>query len=335
MHGRTLRERALLRDYPAEVTHGARAIRAIIAGMLQRARQSLEGLSVGDAFGERFFAIDGPFLGDVLRERALPRPPPWRYTDDTVMALSIYEVLAAHGRIDQGALAAAFARRYVEDPARGYGAGAHDILRSLALGEPWQQVAPSVFGGMGSLGNGGAMRAAPLGAYFAGDLARAAAEARASADVTHAHPEGQAGAIAIAVAAAWVTAHAGDAALDARAMFDAVLAHTPDGATRRGIVRASEMSLQRPVQAAADDLGNGRRVTAEDTVPFCLWCAARHLDSYEDALWATVSVRGDIDTNCAIVGGIVVCATGTESIPAAWRAAREPLALTGPLQRMD
>ena len=297
--------------------------------MLQRARQSLEGLSVGDAFGERFFAIDGAFLGDVLRERALPRPP-WRYTDDTVMALSIYEVLAAHGRIDQDALAAAFARRYLEDPARGYGAGAHDILRRLALGEQWQSVSPSVFDGQGSMGNGGAMRVAPLGAYFAGDLSRAAEEARASAEVTHAHPEGQAGAIAIAVAAAWVTAHATrGAALDPPAMFAEVLAHTPEGATRRGIVRASEMPLQRPAQAAAHDLGNGRRVTAEDTVPFCLWCAARHLDSYEDAIWATVSALGDIDTNCAIVGGVVVCATGVEAIPARWRAAREPLALTG------
>lgn len=299
--------------------------------MLERARQSLEGLSVGDAFGEQFFAIKGAFLGDVLRERALPRPP-WRYTDDTVMALSIYEVLADHGRIDQDALAAAFARRYLAEPARGYGGGAHEILRRLTLGEQWQQVSPSVFDGTGSMGNGGAMRVAPLGAYFAGDLARAAAEARASAEVTHAHPEGQAGAIAIAVAAAWVTARAAseqapEQSIDPAAMFAEVLAHTPEGATRRGIVKASEMSLERPVQAAAHDLGNGRRVTSEDTVPFCLWCAARHLDSYEDALWAAVSALGDIDTNCAIIGGIVVCATGTESIPAAWRAAREPLAL--------
>lgn len=127
---------------------------SIIARMLERARQSLEGLSVGDAFGECFFAIDGAFLGDVLRERALPRPP-WRYTDDTEMALAIYEVLAARGRIDQAALAAAFARRYLKDPGRGYGGGAHEILRRLALGEQWQHVAPSVFDGTGSMGNGG------------------------------------------------------------------------------------------------------------------------------------------------------------------------------------
>jgi ADP-ribosylglycohydrolase len=300
--------------------------------MLQRARQSLEGLSIGDAFGERFFMIRGELLEQVLRERVLPRPPPWRFTDDTVMALSLYEVLAKYGHVDQDALAAAFARRYIEDPACGYGAGAHEILQRLAIGEPWQIVSPSVFNGAGSLGNGGAMRVAPLGAYFASDLARAASEARASAEVTHAHPEGQAGAIAIAVAAAWVSARVEQGQppgqpIDTRDMFAAVLAHTPEGATRRGILRASEMSLQIPISTAAQDLGSGSRVTAEDTVPFCLWCAARHIDSYEDALWAVVSVRGDIDTNCAIVGGIVACATDPESIPAAWRAAREPLPL--------
>ncbi len=73
-------------------------------------------------------------------------------------------------------------------------------------------------------------------------------------------------------------------------------------------------------------LCNGDLVSAQDTVPFALWCAAHHLDNYEEALWATVSGLGDRDTNCAIVGGIVVCYTGVEGIPVEWRAAREPLA---------
>jgi ADP-ribosylglycohydrolase len=65
----------------------------------QRAWLSLEGLSVGDTFGERFF---GP-PDDALRRiagREL-RPPPWTYTDDTEMALSIVEVLRDCGKIDQ------------------------------------------------------------------------------------------------------------------------------------------------------------------------------------------------------------------------------------------
>jgi ADP-ribosylglycohydrolase len=69
-------------------------------------------------------------------------------------------------------------------------------------------------------------------------------------------------------------------------------------------------------------LGNGIQVTAPDTVPFTIWCAARHAWDYEEALWATASGFGDVDTNCAIVGGIVALAAGAQSIPESWLYAR-------------
>ena len=49
---------------------------------------------------------------------------------------------------------------------RGYGDTAHGLLGALSRGEPWQSVSRSVFNGSGSLGNGRAMRSAPIGAYF-------------------------------------------------------------------------------------------------------------------------------------------------------------------------
>ena len=48
-------------------------------------------------------------------------------------------------------------------------------------------------------------------------------------------------------------------------------------------------------------------------------------DSYEEALWLTVSGLGDRDTTCAMVGGIVALYTGVKGIPAPWMQAREPL----------
>lgn len=72
-------------------------------------------------------------------------------------------------------------------------------------------------------------------------------------------------------------------------------------------------------------LGNGSRVVCQDTVPFCLWVAARHLGDYRGAIANTVRARGDIDTNAAIVGGIVALAVGEDGIPAEWLAVREPL----------
>jgi ADP-ribosylglycohydrolase len=292
-----------------------------------RAMIALEGLSVGDAFGECFFAIGtDPYAWQqhlANRESPVGR---WRYTDDTEMALAIVEVLERHQQIDQDDLAEAFARRYARDDRRGYGGMAHRILMEIGAGRPWQKVSSGVFDGGGSLGNGGAMRVAPLGAYFADDLPRLIEQAALSAQVTHWHAEGQAGTIAAAVAAAFAWNHRGEADAGGE-MLRHVVAHTPPGIVRDGLERAIKFPLTAVAESAAYALGNGSRVTAPDTVPFAIWCAARHLTSFVDAMWTTVAVGGDIDTNCAIVGGIVALAAGHGSIPAEWLAAREALNL--------
>ena len=282
------------------------------------ARRSLDGLSVGDAFGERFFGQPEQVV-TMIDARALPRPP-WKYTDDTVMAMSVVDVLAESRRIDPDRLADLFAMRYRRDPRRGYGGTAHEILGNIVAGLPWQAAAAQPFDGTGSMGNGAAMRAAPIGAYFAPDYRTVVEAARTSAAVTHAHADGQAGAIANAVAAAWVTRGAGSA----KELFETVLEYTPDGDTRSGIARAARVSHSTHVRNAASTLGNGSRVISSDTVPYCVWCVARHLDHYEEAMWATVAGLGDRDTTCAIVGGIVAMHPKAE-IPKEWSDAREPL----------
>lgn len=180
---------------------------------------------------------------------------------------------------------------------------------------------------MGSMGNGGAMRVAPLGAYWSDNWDAVVKQARLSAQVTHTHAEGQAGAIAVAIAAAWAARLGMDTeAGPGRRLLEVVLEYTPDGETRRGLVHALALSPGLSVQTAASLLGCGLRVTSPDTVPFALWCAARHIDDYTEALWTTVAGLGDRDTTCAIVGGIVVLAAGRDAILAEWLAARESLA---------
>ncbi len=83
--------------------------------------------------------------------------------------------------------------------------------------------------------------------------------------------------------------------------------------------------LSAGVDEAAYELGNGSSVTAQDTVPFTIWVAARHLDDYAAAIRACAQAGGDIDTTAAIVGGIVASYTGRNGIPPDWLSAREPL----------
>ncbi len=285
---------------------------------MQRVALSVEGLWTGDALGQRFFY---PGRDELLATRRLP-PGPWPYTDDTAMALAIADVLRHHGRIDQDDLAETFARNYRREPNRGYGAAAHTILTDIFRGVPWREAAGAAFDGQGSMGNGAAMRVAPVGAYFADDYARAAREAAASAAVTHAHPEAEAGAVAVALAAAWAWRSRHRPA-DAGDYWALILDHVTAPETRHGIDHARQVPTDLSVEAAARLLGNGIRITAPDTVPLTLWLARRHLDCYEEAIWATAAALGDIDTNCAIVGGIVLLAHDADAIPRPWREARE------------
>ncbi|MFN3651023.1 MAG: ADP-ribosylglycohydrolase family protein [Armatimonadota bacterium] len=293
---------------------------------LQRARQSLEGLSVGDAFGDRYFTLSdtsaGPLRSLIARRAELAAP--WWYTDDTEMALSVYAVLAECGGIDPDRLAWSFAERY--DPGRGYGAAMHGLLADIRQGQPWQGAASALFGGQGSYGNGAAMRVAPLGAYFADDLDAVVEHAARSAAVTHSHPEGIAGAVAVALAAAWAarSREAGERP-SRRELLERVRERTPDSEVREKLRHAWSLEPGCSVELAAMALGNGSRISAQDTVPFCLWSAGERLDHYEEALWLTVSALGDRDTTCAIVGGIVAAYTGAEAIPERWLRKREPL----------
>ena len=289
---------------------------------LNRAFNSLQGLSVGDAFGEKFF-LHPDVAENIIASRAIPALP-WYYTDDTQMALSIYWVLREYGEINQDELAKSFARRY--DSERGYGAGMQRLLLNIGDGGKWQDLSSSSFAGQGSYGNGGAMRVALLGAYFVDDLDLVVKQARKSAEVTHAHPEGIAGTVAVAVAAAFACKLKESNHLPNKTEFlDSILPYIPESEVASKVRRARNLKDDISINSAAAILGNGTKVSAQDTVPFALWCAAQSLDNYEEALWLTVSGLGDRDTTCAIAGGIVVLSAGVESIPDIWLSAREGL----------
>lgn len=284
---------------------------------------SLDGLSVGDALGETFFRPREATLRRI--EKRAVKGPPWSYTDDTEMALSIVERLDVSGEIDIAELGTAFARRYT--PIRGYGAGAHRLLGALREGADPLVEAEKMFGGSGSYGNGAAMRVAPLGAFFADDLTATCRNAELSARPTHTHLEGVAGAVAVAVAAA-LAHREGETGRQGRSSFiERVAGHVPDSETRAGIVKAAGIPFETPPEEVAQTLGSGEKISAHDTVPYTIWCAARHLDDYEEAFWATIRGLGDMDTTAAIVGGIVVLSARERGIPPDWLAAREPLPL--------
>ncbi len=254
------------------------------------ARVALAGLAVGDCFGEQFFGEPEEVL-IRLRARATT-PAPWKR----------------------------FAERMT--PTRGYGRGAFEVLQAIREGQRWQHASRAAFRGLGSFGNGAAMRVAPLGAFFADKSPKVIAEqARLSAEVTHAHEEGVNGAIAVAIATATASRERHPSL--GSEWIASVAKHVPRGYTRDGIEEARALPATATILEAARTLGNGSAVTSPDTVPLCLWIAAHHSADFRETMWTTVSALGDRDTTCAIVGGILATRLGLDAIPAEWRRARE------------
>lgn len=284
---------------------------------LKLAERSLKGVSIGDAFGESFFGERAQILTHIS-ERTLPDTT-WDFTDDTIMAIAVFEQLEKNSSINQDEFIQALSKKHNLDPYRGYGATVRTILRDVDQGKDWKNVSRAVFDGMGSMGNGAAMRVSPIGAYFFDDLDQTRALAIQSAEVTHSNIEGITGAIAVAVAAGLATRmKIENKTFSPEEFILKILEYLPDSDTKAKINKSLSIPLSYHIQTIRSILGNGEKILATDTVPFAIWCAAHHLNNFENALWKGVSILGDRDTIGAIIGGVTIMSSDDEHIPERW-----------------
>jgi len=265
------------------------------------------GLALGDALG-------APHEGGLV-ERLL-----WRligtssdgrcqWTDDTTMSLDVAESLIANGRVDTDDLAARFARSYRWS--RGYGPAAGKLLKRIRRGGDWRQANRSVYP-EGSFGNGGAMRAPIVGAFYAARLDELPDAARASAGVTHAHPLGLEGAVLIAMATAlaiegrdWPGICSGVDRACVLEPFTLRLAMATDWLTTRSERTPAEVRRH---------LGNG--IAAADSCVTALYLALRFLSAeFLELHQVIVQVGGDVDTIAAMAGAIWGAANGAKRLP--------------------
>jgi len=169
------------------------------------------------------------------------------------------------------------------------------------------------------MGNGAAMRVSPIGAYYFNDLEMVKQLAIQSAEITHTNIEGITGAIAVAVATAIATqielAHK---TMPPKVFIENVLKELPNSDTKAKINKSLAIPYTYNIETVKTILGNGSKIMAQDTVPFAIWCAAYNLYNFEEALWKAVSILGDRDTICAIVGGITMMSTEEKNIPQEW-----------------
>jgi ADP-ribosylglycohydrolase len=188
-----------------------------------------------------------------------------RFTDDTVLSIAVADcLLTGASYVDKFR---DYAQKY---PDRCYGLGFWRWVESGSL-EPYN-----------SWGNGAAMRVSPIAFAFE-TLEEVMDEAKASAEVTHNHPEGIRGAQATAVAT-----------------FLARQGESKDR-TRSMIERRFGYDLSRTTAAIRQHYSFNE--SCQETVPEAI-TAFIDSEDYEDAVRLAISLGGDADTLACITGGI-------------------------------
>lgn len=267
---------------------------------------SLIGQAVGDALGAPCEGLPSQLVYELGPASVLVKNPgdkTLHYTDDTQMAIGVAETLATYGEIREEPLCVAFGENY--EPERGYGQGARRILEAMISGADWRELARTIFPG-GSLGNGAAMRVAPVGLMFCDDLDRVAVEAERSAVPTHVHPLGIDGARILALAVA-LTASEPQFVRDE--FFGELM--------RRAQTEEFQWQLSVARQLGPEDtlIGFGNSLEAHRSVVTAIACYAASPDCYPEVISRAIGQGNDTDTLAAMAGAISGARLGISGIP--------------------
>lgn len=274
-------------------------------------RSVLRGVLLGDCLGvpteggPPAAAFDGRRLHAAMDRRVL------RFSDDTQLTLALARHLATHPAVEPAVLVQDILAVY--EPGRGYGAGMRQVVAAWRSGSDLASAARVAFPD-GSLGNGAAMRVAPVALRWPRAVDERNDAVRRSAALTHAHPIGIDAAIvqAAAVASAWSAGRFGAPQLEALAEAATTVE------VRSGIVQAGEMLAATETVPAAVGQQLGTAVTAHRSLPAALWCAARG-GTVLGAVSLALDLGGDTDTIAAMAGAVAAAAFGLDDVgPAIW-----------------
>jgi ADP-ribosylglycohydrolase len=308
------------------------------AADVERFRGSMLGLAIGDALGH-----PTEFVGSVraIRERwgergvldlvPVGEHPAGTFTDDTQMAICVARALIRKGHAPLDELMEVLGREFVawsisRENNRAPGSACMRGCHNLAQGVAWRKA-----GVNDSKGCGAAMRAAPIGLYFADDIDELVRVAAAQSALTHRHPTG----IASSVAAAAVVAHAvRDGSLTGVIPFARACVEELDEALLVEVGCSKELASSigtREMLAALDETEGaldketddvcsllGGAWIGEEAVATALWCVHRAQGDYREAVVRGANSSGDSDSIACIAGSIAGALAGLSGLPSDW-----------------
>jgi len=267
------------------------------------------GSAIGDALGASF---EGLWINRLnIEEFSLDG----RWTDDTHMMIGVAESLIANKGFNGEHMTWTFIKNWEKEPWRGYGPGPPKVFRMIKSGVAWNEAAKQLYGGMGSFGNGAAMRVAPIGLLYYDDTEKLREVAYKSAEITHTHALGKEGAAIQAYAVALAVQTERDN-LNPEEFLEKIANFTENSVYRKKLEKARLLLKKDNKKEVIKMLGN--TVEAFNSVPTAIYCFAKNHQSYAKAVLYAVSLGGDTDTLGAMTGAIAGAYHGIENIPNIW-----------------
>jgi len=272
------------------------------------------GSALGDAIGELAFRF--PERDQLLAE--VESTEKLVYTDDTAMAIALAESLVEIGDIEEQHLGDAFYQHYLKEPWRGYGAGPPQVFETVEEEDvSYIEAARRLYDGKGSMGNGAAMRIAPLGLFYysSDDLYE---KARASAQVTHTHPIGIDGAAVQAKAIAITVSLNFQRPFSPQTFVESLIKFSRTTEIKDKLALIPEL-IEKDISADEAATSLGRDIAVHESLPFSLYSFLRYPHTFVETILCSILNGGDRDTMGAMAGAVCGGYLGIEAIPAEWR----------------
>jgi ADP-ribosylglycohydrolase len=287
-------------------------------------REQFKGVLVGTAVGD---ALGLPAEGLSKQRIARRWRGEWKHrllfgcgmiSDDTEHTLFVAQALLDHPS-DVGGFRRSLAWKlrwwFLSLPA-GIGFATLRAILKLWLGWPARK------SGVFSAGNGPAMRAGIIGAYFHDDAIKREEFVAASTLLTHTDPKALVGSLAVATIVAWdvCRSHVNEGSIDE--LLSELMALSSDDRQWQDLVDRIRTSLRRDddIDKFAAELGLEKGVSGYvyHTVPVAIYACLKHRGAFADALRAALNLGGDTDTVGAIVGAMAGASVGCSGIPQSW-----------------
>ncbi len=283
---------------------------------LDKARGVMSGLAIGDSFGDASRKADNQLAYGITTD--FGEGASWS-TDDTEFGLLTAQTLIeCDGKLTMEKVAEAWRKHVVVQGKELHRGGNSEMEAAANLIKGLEPPLTGIYNTY-SFSDGAAMRAAPIGIVFAGDLKGAAEAARIDACISHSR-EGIWGAQAVACAVAAAMADA-----DMNEVLDAALYPVPEDSwlyytfnLAMDIVHKANGNILDAWMPLHDQLLTRYKAAVPEAVSQAFGVLALSHEDFRMGITLAGNFGRDADTIGAICGAILGAMHGHKAIPPRW-----------------